>query len=235
MHIEKLGFIQTEEVEVQTMIVRSQECGYLRVIGETDTVNCAIMHSHHDSSGYSILLHRAISYKLTLIRIRRSLCRLLVELPDVLVVPCPEKAQSVLKTLSQGSPEEENQLYLLAKILELLAHCLHVQQMQLPISLEQRAAAILQSDPASPPSVKVLAAMCGTSTTTLTRRFRTTFGTTVRGYLRDLRLEMARDLLKNQGFSVTEVALSVGYGSLPSFSREFHARFGSPPVYFRRN
>ena len=44
---------------------------------------------------------------------------------------------------------------------------------------------------------------------------------------------MARDLLERQGLSVTEAALSVGYESLPSFSRGFHARFGYPPVAFR--
>ncbi|MFZ5813350.1 MAG: helix-turn-helix domain-containing protein [Thermodesulfobacteriota bacterium] len=67
----------------------------------------------------------------------------------------------------------------------------------------------------------------------MTRRFRDAFGTTLRGYLRDLRLDTARDLLERQGLSVSETALSVGYESLPSFSRSFHARFGYPPVSYR--
>jgi len=232
VRIEELEVIRAAEAQVHTLLVKSRESGYLRVVGEADTVVCVAVHSAQDAGGHSILLRSDAPRKLTLLRVRRSLCRLLADVPDVLVTACPARAQLTLQALMRE--REGGGLFFVAKILELLAHFVQAaSDSRLAVPPEQRAAVILQGDPASPPSAKVLAAMCGASAATLSRRFRAAFGTTLRGYLRDLRLDAARDLLERQGLTVTEAALSVGYESLPSFSRGFHARFGYPPVSFR--
>jgi AraC-like DNA-binding protein len=232
VRIEEVSATRAAEAEIYTLWARSRENGYLRVMAEPDTVLGVAVHNTLDASAHSILLRADAPRKLTLVRVRRSMCRLLADIPDVLVVACPARAQVTLQALARES--DGHQLYLAAKILELLSlFALAATESRPTMPPEQRAAIILQGDPASPPSAKVLAAMCGASTATLTRRFRAAFGATLREYLRDLRLECARDLLERQGVSVTEAALSVGYESLPSFSRVFHARFGYPPVSFR--
>jgi len=63
------------------------------------------------------------------------------------------------------------------------------------------------------------------------KAFGRVYGVTPRQYLRDLRLDKAKQQLC-RGQSVTEVCFSVGYTSLPSFSKQFKQAFGcSPKVY----
>jgi AraC-like DNA-binding protein len=58
---------------------------------------------------------------------------------------------------------------------------------------------------------------------------------TPRQYLRDLRIENARELLK-KGHSVTQVCFDVGYDSLPTFSKVFKRGTGhSPKAYQKLN
>jgi AraC-like DNA-binding protein len=63
------------------------------------------------------------------------------------------------------------------------------------------------------------------------RIFQQVYGVTPRQYLRDLRIEKARELLK-KGNAVTDVCFEVGYGSLPTFSKIFKRGTGySPRAY----
>ena len=63
------------------------------------------------------------------------------------------------------------------------------------------------------------------------RIFQQVYGLTPRQYLRDLRIEKAKELLK-KGHSVTHVCWEVGYQSLPTFSKVFKRGTGySPKVY----
>jgi AraC-like DNA-binding protein len=48
-------------------------------------------------------------------------------------------------------------------------------------------------------------------------------------YVREVRLDRARDLLLRQGARAGDVALQVGFESPAHFAREFKRRFGSPP------
>lgn len=95
-----------------------------------------------------------------------------------------------------------------------------------------KAASILKSNLTEPPKLQELAERVGTSHTSLNQAFRQFFGTTTFGYLRRLRLEEARRLMREQTSNVTEIAFSVGYESLPSFSRAFVAHFGLCPRNF---
>ncbi len=95
------------------------------------------------------------------------------------------------------------------------------------------AADILRANIETPPRLQELARLVGLSHPRLNRAFRQYFGTTVFGYLRFLRLEEARGLLERSDSNVTETAFSVGYQSLPSFSRAFRAQFGVCPRQYR--
>lgn len=92
---------------------------------------------------------------------------------------------------------------------------------------------ILHCDLANPPKLSVLAKAVGTNHCKLNMGFRELHGTTVFGYLRHERLKKARRLLE-EGISVTDAAFSVGYNSLPSFSRAFFKFFGIYPMMCRR-
>lgn len=64
------------------------------------------------------------------------------------------------------------------------------------------------------------------------RLFKQVYGVVPRVYLSDLRLERARQLL-DDGVSVTEACFTVGFRSLPTFSRAFKRRTGSAPAAYR--
>jgi AraC-like DNA-binding protein len=67
------------------------------------------------------------------------------------------------------------------------------------------------------------------------RTFRLVYGKTPRQYLRDLRMEKAKALLK-KGHSVSQVCLEVGYESLSTFSKIFKRGTGySPKAYQELN
>ena len=97
------------------------------------------------------------------------------------------------------------------------------------------AAEILSRDLENPPTLFDLARLVGLSHTKLNRGFRERYGTTVFGYLRKIRLEQAKLLLEEQRFKVTDVAFTVGYNSLPSFSTAFSKHFGIKPIMCIKN
>jgi AraC family transcriptional activator of pyochelin receptor len=137
------------------------------------------------------------------------------------------------------------QLYIEAKALELVAHKLgqiasaeHAVPTVFkpgPDDLERirKAQAILGRDLEHPPRLSELALQVGTNHNRLSMGFRQFCGTTVFGYLRQLRLEKAKVLIEQEGANVTEAALRVGYNSLPSFSKAFSRYFGLNPAQCR--
>ena len=54
-------------------------------------------------------------------------------------------------------------------------------------------------------------------------------------YLREVRLERARELLMQNGARAGEVGALVGFESPAHFTREFKRRFGEPPSQLRSN
>lgn len=67
------------------------------------------------------------------------------------------------------------------------------------------------------------------------RVFQKVYGLTPRQFLRDLRINKAKELLRH-GLSVTQVCFEVGYDSLPTFSSAFKRGTGhSPKTYQAMN
>ena len=94
----------------------------------------------------------------------------------------------------------------------------------------RHAREILCSDLETPPKLHDLARCVGINHGKLNIGFRKMYGTTVFGYLRRMRLLEAKRLIDQGDMNVTEVALSVGYNSLPSFSKAFTEFYGIPPM-----
>lgn len=65
------------------------------------------------------------------------------------------------------------------------------------------------------------------------RLFRRAFNKTPHQYLRDRRIERAKELLSSSGLTVTDVCFEVGFESLGSFSTLFHKHVGKPPIAYR--
>ncbi len=78
-----------------------------------------------------------------------------------------------------------------------------------------------------------LAARAGFSLHHFHRVFRGITDESVMGFIRRLRLERAAQRLTHGQASVTDVALSSGYGSHEAFTRAFQVRFGRAPSQYR--
>lgn len=135
------------------------------------------------------------------------------------------------------------QLYLEGKILELIA--VYFEQLEENKRLFQQqidrndrdciyqASEILLMRLSSPPSLQELATLVGINERKLKQGFREVFGTTVFGYLRDRRLEQAKELLLSGQIKVKEAAQAVGYASPTAFNSAFRKKFGIAPSLVR--
>ena len=84
-------------------------------------------------------------------------------------------------------------------------------------------------------SLQVLANESGYSRVHFVRMFRAATGYSPHNYLLNLRLERARELLKNPSLSLIDVALDCGFSSHSHMSRLFHKSVGVTPSTYRRN
>ncbi len=75
----------------------------------------------------------------------------------------------------------------------------------------------------------------GLNRTKLALGFKAVYGLSVQAFWRDAKLNHARDLLRDEDARVTEVALSLGYAELSSFTRAFSRKFGVQPKSCRRS
>ena len=83
-------------------------------------------------------------------------------------------------------------------------------------------------------SIKNLAKNAGISMRHLQRRFQETFKTTPRSYIMKLRVLNACDLLLKTNFSITAIALQVGFYDHSVFSRMFSKVMGISPRTYRK-
>jgi AraC-like DNA-binding protein len=81
----------------------------------------------------------------------------------------------------------------------------------------------------APVGVKRVAEHCGVSWRTLQKAFMDSRGVTPVAYVRNLRLDRARQALEREEGSVAQVAARYGFGSATTFSLEYRKRFGMAP------
>ncbi|WP_281613133.1 helix-turn-helix transcriptional regulator [Flammeovirga sp. SubArs3] len=79
------------------------------------------------------------------------------------------------------------------------------------------------------PSLANLAEGYGYSLSKLKRDFSSVFGSSIKKFHTDLRLEMAKQLLQNENRSITEVSRMVGYNSVSKFSAAFKKSYQISP------
>lgn len=79
-----------------------------------------------------------------------------------------------------------------------------------------------------------LAALCGISPVTFRKLFRAAIGISPIRYLKNIRMERAKELLSGDFASISQVAESVGYRSIYQFSKAFRRETGVSPGAFAR-
>lgn len=154
-----------------------------------------------------------------------------------------------LRTLARGLMRPRyggtmGRLYRQAKVLELLAHQFDTlgetgRDAGAPLGHELRrvreARERLVADLRDPPDLDTLAASVGLTPRRLNRGFRQIYGTTVFGYLRDARLDAARDALEaGSTLPLKQLAWALGYNQASNFVTAFRRRFDVPPGEYRR-
>ena len=83
---------------------------------------------------------------------------------------------------------------------------------------------------ASPLPVKEYAAMCGVSPSYFTHLFTEKLGMPPHRYQLSVRLQMARELLRDTSLNVSQVAYETGFSDPLYFSRIYKQYFGAAPT-----
>ncbi len=95
--------------------------------------------------------------------------------------------------------------------------------------LVHRAQSLLIEQLDQPPRLDALAAQVGASPRNLSRRFRRSVGRSIGEYLRELRLERARTLLREEGSKVDDVARACGFQGARQLRNLYRQRLGHSP------
>ncbi len=82
--------------------------------------------------------------------------------------------------------------------------------------------------------LKTLARQAGMSQTKLTSLFKQVYGTTISDYIRNLRINLAREMLTDTDRKIETIAHTVGYKFHGNFSAAFKYATGLPPKVYRK-
>ena len=96
-----------------------------------------------------------------------------------------------------------------------------------------RARDVMDRHYAEPLDVPAIARVAHVSPAHFSRRFKAVFGETPHRYLQRRRIERSMALLRDTSTPVTDVALTVGFTSLGTFSRTFRDIVGTSPSDYR--
>ena len=77
-----------------------------------------------------------------------------------------------------------------------------------------------------------LASIAGMSTVYFRKQFTDIFGISPIAYIKKLRMEKAKEMLKSDYGTLTDLARMLGYSSLYDFSRDFKKHTGIPPSMY---
>jgi len=86
----------------------------------------------------------------------------------------------------------------------------------------------------NPPTIVELSKLVGINEYKLKKGFKELFGTTVFGYIHNLRMSLAKKLLLGTDKTAKEIAYETGYSSPQHFSNVFKKKFGVSPKSVRK-
>lgn len=97
----------------------------------------------------------------------------------------------------------------------------------------KQAKTILEKNIAASTSIIELAHMVGINDFKLKKGFKQIYGTTVYGYLKELRMLEAKKMLLENNKPISEIAMLCGYKFVQNFTKAFKQEFGITPDKFR--
>ncbi|SHJ10887.1 AraC family transcriptional regulator [Aquimarina spongiae] len=134
----------------------------------------------------------------------------------------------------------EGQLNLILAM-QMLEHSNHESGMVLPESLSKsdikkihKLSEYIIDNISEPLSVDILATRAGLSTKKLQLGFRVLYSKSVNEYIRQLKLEISRDYIKNTDDSISEIVYKIGFKSRSYFSKIFFEKYGILPAEYRK-
>lgn len=99
----------------------------------------------------------------------------------------------------------------------------------------ERLKCFIDSDLGGPLTVERMACVVGLSPYHFSRVFKATFGLSPHAYVMERRIDLARQVLRQQpGQTVSDIAIACGFSSNAHFTTEFRRRFGITPSLWRR-
>ncbi|MDD7885431.1 AraC family transcriptional regulator [Flavivirga sp. 57AJ16] len=93
----------------------------------------------------------------------------------------------------------------------------------------EKAVKIIKNEIANIDSITVLSKRVGLNQNTLQQGFRHLYKSSVKEFIKNYRLEKAKELLENSDLNVTEITYKIGISSRSYFSKIFKNRFGITP------
>ncbi|WP_158826778.1 helix-turn-helix domain-containing protein [Mucilaginibacter lacusdianchii] len=161
------------------------------------------------------------------------------------IQPITEQLQIIIDEITHAQhPAYIRRIYLEAKILELLSH--QLQDSALGAGTSPKAVAenqdieklrhvkkFIEENLRNPLSLTELAKRSGLNEFKLKKGFKATYGFTAFGYLTELRMQKAKELLQ-AGQTVSEVADIVGYKNAHHFTEAFKKRYKQLPSLVKK-
>ena len=158
-------------------------------------------------------------------------------LVPVTVNPVNDRLQSYIASLKpyfKESEKIEDELVKL-KLLELLFDILDADEkfiyqcLQLRRKEPSSIVKVIEKNLMNPVSLNDLAYLSGRSLSTFKREFKAIYNEPTFQWIRNRRLEKAKELLTHTGLSVTDVCFAIGFENVTHFSKVFKIKYGIPP------
>ncbi|WP_452223193.1 helix-turn-helix transcriptional regulator [Lacinutrix chionoecetis] len=132
----------------------------------------------------------------------------------------------------EGKTYEVITKYLQLYIEKNVEHNNHKLMRQSSITKIEKAVNIIKKEVDVRLTVNGLAKRVGLNQNTLQTGFQQLFSTSVNEYIRDHKIEYAKELLENSGLNITEITYKIGINSRSYFSKLFKTRYGLTPKQY---
>jgi len=103
------------------------------------------------------------------------------------------------------------------------------------IELVQKASKIIVEEISELDNIDTLSRRVGLNSNKLQEGFKYFYHNTVNGYIQVIRLEVAKDLLSNSDYNISEIVEKVGLSSKSYFSKIFKEKYNISPSEFQQN
>lgn len=148
----------------------------------------------------------------------------------------------LLKIFAQIRQAETGQTYedMVVKVLDAVTEssCIHVCNGKIQgrdCEMVAQARRILFDNLVDPPTIAELSRMLYINATTLKSTFKQMCNSTIYGYVKTLRMEKAFSLLREDEYTVGQIAAAVGYRNPSKFTEAFKCYYGATPKQVRRD